>query len=90
MRGGGRTTAGLNANRGKTVKPKPGTDQTTQTNPMARYRTLAARLEKAAVAKSWCGSRPASEWAAIREAHAQARRDLEAFVKSLLPKEPEA
>ena len=54
---------------------------------LARYRTLAAKLETAAVNQSWCGSRPASEWAAIREAHAQARRDLEAFVKSLLSKE---
>ena len=51
---------------------------------LARYRTLAARLEQAAVDQSWRGSRPASEWAAIREAQAQARRDLEAFVQSLI------
>ena len=87
MRGGGRTTAGLNANRGKTVKL--GTDQTTRTNPMARYRTLAARLEKAAVAKSWQGSQPPANWAQIDKDLHDARANLEAFVKSLLPKEPE-
>lgn len=84
MRGGGRTTAGLNANRGKTVKPKPGTDQTTQTNPMARYRTLAARLEKAAVAKSWQGSQPPANWAQVDKDLHDARANLEAFVKSLI------
>ena len=85
MRGGGRTTAGLNANRGKTVKP--GTDQTTRTNPVARYRTLAARLEKAAVAKSWQGSQPPANWAQIDKDLHDARANLEAFVKSLLSKE---
>lgn len=85
MRGGGRTTAGLNANRGKTVKP--GTDQTTRTNPMARYRTLAARLEKAAVAKSWQGSQPPANWAQVDKDLHDARANLEAFVKSLLSKE---
>lgn len=85
MRGGGRTTAGLNANRGKTVKP--GTDQTTRTNPMARYRTLVARLEKAAVAKSWQGSQPPADWAQIDKDLHDARANLEAFVKSLLSKE---
>ena len=87
MRGGGRTTAGLNANRGKTVKPKPGTDQTTQTNPMARYRTLAAGLEKAAIAKSWQGSQPPADWAKIDKDLHNARGKLQAFVQSLLPKE---
>ena len=85
MRGGGRTTAGLNANRGKTVKL--GTDQTTRTNPMARYRTLAARLEKAAVAKSWQGSQPPANWAQVDKDLHDARANLEAFVKSLLSKE---
>lgn len=85
MRGGGRTTAGLNANRGKTVKP--GTYQTTQTNPMARYRTLAARLEKAAVAKSWQGSQPPANWAQVDKDLHDARANLEAFIKSLLSKE---
>ena len=85
MRGGGRTTAGLNANRGKTVKP--GTDQTTRTNPMARYRTLAAGLEKAAVAKSWQGSQPPANWAQVDKDLHDARANLEAFVKSLLSKE---
>lgn len=85
MRGGGRTTAGLNASRGKTVKP--GTDQTTRTNPMARYRTLAARLEKAAVAKSWQGSQPPANWAQVDKDLHDARANLEAFVKSLLSKE---
>ena len=55
---------------------------------LARYRTLAARLEQAAIDQSWRGSLPASEWATIREAQAQARRDLEAFVKSLIDGEP--
>lgn len=87
MRGGGRTTAGLNANRGKTVKPKPGTDQTTRTNPMARYHTLAARLEKAAVAKSWQGSQPPANWAQVDKDLHDARGKLQAFVQSLLPKE---
>lgn len=85
MRGGGRTTAGLNANRGKTVKL--GTDQTTRTNPMARYRTLAARLEKAAVAKSWQGSQPPANWAQVDKDLHDARANLEAFIKSLLSKE---
>ena len=91
MRGGGRTTAGLNASsrRHKPSKPDQAIDQVIRTNAMARYRTLAAGLEKAAVSRSWCGSRPASEWAAIREAHAQARRDLEAFVKSLIDGGPQ-
>ena len=87
MRGGGRTTAGLNANRGKTVKPKPGTDQTTQTNPMARYRTQAAGLEKAAIANSWQGSQPPEYWAKIDKDLHDARANLEAFIKSLLSKE---
>lgn len=85
MRGGGRTTAGLNANRGKTVKP--GTDRTTRTNPMACYRTLAARLEKAAVAKSWQGSQPPANWAQVDKDLHDARANLEAFIKSLLSKE---
>ena len=87
MRGGGRTIAGLNANRGKTVKPKPGTDQATRTNPMARYRTLAAGLEKAAIAKSWQGSQPPANWAQVDKDLHDARANLEAFVKSLLSKE---
>ena len=97
MRGGGRTTAGLNAqaDRGKTVKPKPGapasgyggTDQVIQTNPMARYRTLAARLEAAARAWSWKGSAPPADWARLDANLHTARANLEAFVKSLLPKE---
>lgn len=87
MRGGGRTTAGLNADRGKMVKPKPGTDQATRTNPMAQYRTLAAGLEKAAIAKSWQGSQPPADWAKIDKDLHDARGKLQAFVQSLLPKE---
>lgn len=99
MRGGGRTAAGLNADRGKMVKPKPkpgapaggygGTDQVIQTNPMARYRTLAARLEAAARAYSWKGSIPPADWARLDANLHTARANLEAFVKSLLPREPE-
>ena len=89
MRGGGRTTAGLNASSGrlKPSKPDRAIDQVIRTNAMARYRTLAAGLEKAAIAKSWKGSQPPGDWAKITQDLANARADLEAFVKSLLPKE---
>ena len=92
MRGGGRTTAGLNASssRLKPSKPDRAIDQVIRTNAMARYRTLAASLEKAAIAKSWQGSRPPGDWAKITQDLSKARADLEVFVKSLLPKEPEA
>lgn len=57
---------------------------------LARYRTLAAKLEKAAVAKSWQGSQPPANWAQINKDLHDARANLEAFVKSILSKEPEA
>ena len=93
MRGGGRTTAGLNASSSHSHKPSKldrDIDQAIRTNAMAQYRTKAAELEKAAVAMSWKGSRPPGDWAKITQDLANARADLEAFVKSLLPKEPEA
>ena len=67
MRGGGRTTAGLNASSSRLKPSKPGRaiDQVICTNAMARYRTLAAGLEKAAIAKSWQGSQPPEDWAKI-------------------------
>ena len=92
MRGGGRTTAGLNASssRLKPSKPDRAVDQVIRTNAMARYRTLAAGLEKAAIAKSWQGSQPPADWAQINKDLHDARGKLQAFVQSLLPKEPEA
>lgn len=92
MRGGGRTTAGLNASssRHKPSKLDRAIDQVIRTNALARYRTLAAGLEKAAIAKSWQGRQPPADWAQINKDLHDARADLEAFVKSLLPKEPEA
>lgn len=63
------------------------TDQATRTNPMASYRTLAAKLEKAAVAKSWQGRQPPANWAQINKDLHDARGKLQAFVQSLLPKE---
>ncbi len=87
MRGGGRTTAGLNASSHKPSKPDRAIDQVIQTNPMACYRTLAARLEAAARAWSWKGSAPPADWARLDANLHTARANLEAFVKSLLPKE---
>ena len=89
MRGGGRTTAGLNASSGchKPSKPGRAIDQVIRTNAMARYRTLAAGLEKAAIAKSWQGSQPPADWAKINKDLHDARGKLQAFVQSLLPKE---
>ena len=62
-------------------------DQVIRTNHMARYRTLAARLEAAARAWSWKGSAPPADWARLDANLHTARANLEAFVKSLLPKE---
>lgn len=62
-------------------------DQAIRTNHMARYRTLAARLEAAARAWSWKGSMSPHTWAGLEADLHTARADLEAFVKSLLPKE---
>ncbi len=93
MRGGGRTTAGLNASSSRSHKPSKldrDIDQVIRTNALARYRTLAAGLEKAAVAKSWQGSQPPANWAQIDKDLHDARGKLQAFVQSLLPKEPEA
>ena len=89
MRGGGRTTAGLNASSGrhKPSKPDRVIDQAIRTNAMAWYRTLAAGLEKAAIAKSWQGSQPPANWAQIDKDLHDARGKLQAFVQSLLPKE---
>ena len=89
MRGGGRTTAGLNASnsRLKPSKPDRAIDQVIRTNALARYRTLAAGLEKAAIAKSWQGSQPPADWAQVDKDLHDARANLEAFVKSLLSKE---
>ena len=89
MRGGGRTTAGLNASSRRPSKPDRAIDQVIRTNAMARYRTLAAGLEKAAVAKSWQGSQPPADWAKIDRNLHDARGKLLAFVQSLLPEEPE-
>ncbi len=92
MRGGGRTTAGLNASssRHKPSKPDRAIDQVNSTNALARYRTLAARLEAATRAWSWKGSAPPADWARLDANLHTARANLEAFVQSLLPKEPEA
>ena len=62
-------------------------DQVIRTNALARYRTLAAGLEKAAVAKSWQGSQPPANWAQIDKDLHDARGKLQAFVQSLLSKE---
>jgi hypothetical protein len=62
-------------------------DQVICTNAMARYRTLAAGLEKAAVAKSWQGSQPPEDWAKIDKDLHDARGKLQAFVQSILSKE---
>ena len=62
-------------------------DQAIHTNALAQYRTKVARLEAAARAWSWKGSQPPGDWAKITQDLANARADLEAFVKSLLPKE---
>lgn len=64
-----------------------GIDQAIRTNALARYRTLAAGLEKAAVAKSWQGSQPSANWAQIDKDLHDARGKLQAFVQSLLPEE---
>ena len=66
-----------------------GIDQAIRTNALARYRTLAAGLEKAAIAKSWQGRQPPANWAQIDKDLHDARGKLQAFVQSLLPKEPE-
>lgn len=52
---------------------------------MADYRTLAARLEKAAVALADRDGLSAGDWARLRTDRANARRDLERFVGRLLP-----
>ena len=62
-------------------------DQVNRTNALARYRTLAAGLEKAAIAKSWQGSQPPEYWDKINQDLRDARGKLQAFVQSLLPKE---
>ena len=62
-------------------------DQVNRTNAMARYRTLAAGLEKAAIAKSWQGSQPPEDWAKIDKDLHDAWGKLQAFVQSLLLKE---
>ena len=62
-------------------------DQMNRAKSLARYRTLAAGLEKAAVAKSWQGSQPPANWAQVDKDLHDARANLEAFVKSLLSKE---
>lgn len=64
-----------------------GVDQAIRTNALARYRTLAAGLEKAAIAKSWQGSQPPVDWAKIDKDLHDARGKLQAFVQSLLSKE---
>ena len=64
-------------------------DRINRAKTLARYRTLAAGLEKAAIAKSWQGSQPPEYWDKINQDLAKARAKLEAFVKSLLPEEPE-
>lgn len=56
---------------------------------MAEYRTKAARLEQAAVAQSWRGSRPTEEWAQITKDLASARRELEVLFKSLIVNQQE-
>lgn len=65
-------------------------DQAFRTIALAQYRTLVAGLEKAAVAKSWRGSQPPADWSQIDKDLHDARGKLQAFVQSLLPKEPEA
>lgn len=63
-------------------------DQINRAKTLARYRTLAAGLEKAAIAKSWQGSQPPADWAKIDKDLHDARGKLQAFVQSLLPREP--
>lgn len=70
-------------------KPDQGIDQENRANALAWYRTLAAGLEKAAIAKSWQGSQPPEDWAKIDKDLHNARGKLQAFVQSLLPEEPE-
>ena len=70
----------------KPSKPDRAIDQVIRTNALARYRTLAARLEKAAVAKSWQGSQPPANWAQFDKDLHNEKGKLKAFVQSLLSK----